>query len=254
MLDVRCPGCAKLLQVAETATDYDSLCPACGTEFRPERAWSGAQSLPPPQESLPSSLPGPQTAVTVSQPSNDLDGRWPNNMLLTQSAVRASSPSVGRLGCISFLVGCALSILLAVRLDRMFLPAEAIVWLLGTGFVTGSFAMTFAVMLANAAGTWQRWAYRIGIVSALAAAAGRCCWIFLTPAGHYPEDLTVAFLVAGLLGLAGCVFLLILGKAAETIVALRGGFLKAAGRPTAAVAITRYGHPFDDRCMNEDFT
>ena len=36
MLEVRCPGCAKLLQVVETATDRDSVCPACGLLFRPD--------------------------------------------------------------------------------------------------------------------------------------------------------------------------------------------------------------------------
>jgi hypothetical protein len=35
MLVVSCPSCKKLLQVVETATDHESVCPGCGTVFRP---------------------------------------------------------------------------------------------------------------------------------------------------------------------------------------------------------------------------
>jgi phage FluMu protein Com len=35
MLVVSCPSCAKLLQVADTATAQESVCPACGSVFQP---------------------------------------------------------------------------------------------------------------------------------------------------------------------------------------------------------------------------
>lgn len=45
MLQVPCPGCGRLLQVAEGDTRLDSRCPACGEVFRPAEHLPG---MPPP--------------------------------------------------------------------------------------------------------------------------------------------------------------------------------------------------------------
>jgi hypothetical protein len=46
MLEVNCPGCRKLLQVADTAMDRDSQCPACATVFRPATNWRDPSTAP----------------------------------------------------------------------------------------------------------------------------------------------------------------------------------------------------------------
>jgi hypothetical protein len=63
MLDLTCPNCRKLLQVADTATDRDSQCPACGTVFRPDAVWR------------PQLGPAPEIASSDDSPSMDLPDR-----------------------------------------------------------------------------------------------------------------------------------------------------------------------------------
>src|SRR5437868_3685028 len=117
MLDVRCPNCAKLLQAVETATDCDSVCPACGNVFQPERAL-GTPTTGLHEEAVRPYVPAAETAVTTAAPPPDRAAAVPEHRRSHHLWLENRSPPVGGLGCVGFLGGCAACALLSLRMDR----------------------------------------------------------------------------------------------------------------------------------------
>jgi len=245
MLDVNCPLCQKLLQVAEAAVDHDSQCPACATVFRPID--TPKATIP----NVPSVLADQRRGehqdhfdelaflpVHFAKPLHRFATRWtPAHTILCAMFA-------------AFVSGCLASGFLAlfqsifVRVELMHIPSIGAACAICT-LVVGS-------MLVSAKASWQRCLRTIPLVSVQFFAA-ICSLYVLTLRGARIEDISIAVWTALAISVCCCPAILILEKMIPPLASLRAGFLKAAGRPTRLS--TRRADPlrFDNTLEDEEF-
>jgi hypothetical protein len=193
MLEVNCPSCRKLLQVADTAIDRDSQCPACATVFRPAANWHE----PPTHSAFPAntSVRLPRVADADAddlEPDTDRNIVWPTRPI--EQPVR--SPSLLRLGIWGFVGGALffspLTALLLLSMGGAPDVVKFILYILLPGIIGSLIAVGYGFVLL----TVPRAFFFLGF----------CCYLVLSVAR----------------------------RTAKSLVRLKNGFFKAAGRPTQA--------------------
>jgi hypothetical protein len=237
MLDVNCPSCEKLLQVAATAVGRDSQCPACMTVFRPEDAARKKANIAPDTAN--------STGARIIADDGELAGlqdqssELPFNFPVFAAPLSRNKPRrlpTGTIVCaiiIAFACGCLGSGFMA-RSGRRFSFAEIMhIPLAGTG--CGIDALVVSVMLVHAKTTWQRGLRTLPFV---------CVHFFVIVAmlGAYSmhqldvEGISIAVWLALGISIVCCPVLLIVETALTPLANLKDGFRKAAGRPKRVAA------------------
>jgi phage FluMu protein Com len=161
MLDVRCPGCAKLLQVVETATDRNSVCPACGAMFRPLDSWTETRLTERPSLTSAAPVREPEAedwaddshGIRLRNDMNEIRLPSANNAAVEDavSAARAELRRIVRFAIIAFTATCCLAVVLIIRLPVNDAPLEeAIASVLFAAFISATCTSMFAWLIAHA--------------------------------------------------------------------------------------------------------
>jgi hypothetical protein len=250
MLQIPCPGCRKLLQVADTSIDRDSQCPECGMIFRPEAMWRRQSA--PSADTTTLELPHHSDASIdeIGALSND-EVPWRSPPIKRPTPVRPRSPNLLRFGTWGFCGGILLSFFFWWQ--RSFALADLnFVLVLFVSLSATLFVVVYRILDIAALDTWDRWSCRISRVFAAAVFAAATLWA-LTRHGPPPLGIElVALWACAFLGF-GCYFVLaVFGRVGPALAQLMKGFLKAAGRPTTRPSREKVLRKIAEDLDNED--
>jgi hypothetical protein len=198
MLEVACPHCQKVLQVADNLANQESQCPACAQVFRPGHPARIEGLLPTAIIAVPNLRRSSDAATAIaSGPPLSRDGELTSVPGRTR---KSPAPGIANAfmvwGVAMFFLGCTVHVLHETNHS----PVPIMLGVPATGLGALALGLVSAYLLRQPARPLHRWANRVVVVHALIAAAVWCCCELLAPTG-YPERLALVLLGIGVAAL-----------------------------------------------------
>jgi hypothetical protein len=255
MLDLTCPSCQKLLQVAENSVDRDSQCPACATVFRPAAVWRGDSPFITNTPRLRIGTENPESSPQLDSEMDSFPLPEPQFRRAGTNHLPAEVPEPDlfgfiRVGIIGFAAGCGVGTAYVIRIIMAFPGSDQDLSLVPVmGVLTAIQSAAYAFLLACLNDPMHRRIVQFSGRSTMGIVSAGYVGCFFFPHPSDPFILAITWFTPIIA--IGCY--LIVGVASKSLIGLQqmtNGLFKAAGRPTkpAARDQTRrfLNHNFDE--------